>query len=166
MPGSVKHGKQQIKEWIATKDDIHHIIDIGAGSATYPKLLGPSYTYEGVEIFEDYIERFNLNRHYKNIIISDVFDLAYDDRLPDGDCIIFGDVLEHLEKNKGWLVLRKGLDTYKHVILSIPLGYYPAAEHYGNKHELHLSTWEFDELKNYTQWEVAKKIKDIGIFMK
>lgn len=166
MPGSVKHGKQDIKEWLDKQDDIELIVDVGAGGATYPNLLGSKYTYIAIEIFSDYVDMFNLREIYSQIIIDDVVDVVKNNKLPSGDCIIFGDVLEHIIKEDALEVLNKAIEKYPHVIVSIPIGNYPAQEHYGNVHELHISTWEFKELQSITDWEVAKIARDIGIFIK
>lgn len=166
MPGSVKHGKQNIKEFVHSLKDVKTIVDVGPGSGTYAELLGDKYKYIGIEIFEDYIERFDLDSLYEDIIIADIYDIASDKVFPKGDLIIFGDVLEHLNKRKAQEVLDRALITYKHVVVSIPLGKYPGAVHYGNIHEKHISTWSFEEVKERGKWELALRAKDIGIFCK
>ena len=162
MPGSVKHGKKEIKEWIDKQNDIKVIIDIGAGSATYPKILGDKYIYKAVEIWEPYIEMFNLNKYYQEIIIGDVDEIE----LPQGDLIIFGDILEHLEKQDAINVIEKAIKQFKHIIISIPIGKYPSKIHYGNKFEEHKSTWRFKDIENKTDWKIKFEVKQIGIFIK
>lgn len=169
MPGSVIQGKQQIKSFIdSNRNDIKKIVDVGAGSGTYPNLLGrEDYYWIGIEIFPDYVERFDLNSIYDEIIIADISELPKEE-WPDADCIIFGDVLEHLPKPKAIEVLDRALMKYKHVVLSIPIGFWDAEEHYGNKHELHLSTWTMAELRERADWTETHHImkNSIGVFCK
>lgn len=162
MPGSSRHGKKEIKKWI-NNHYISTILDIGCGQATYPKLLGNKYTYYGVEIWTPYIKKFDLLDYYKEIFIGDVLKL----KLIVTDCIILGDILEHLEKEQAKLLLQKALVEYQHVVLSIPLSDtkpYEGAIRYQNPYEKHISYWFFDELKKFTNWDYAKNIRDIGIF--
>ncbi len=162
MPSSSKKGKEEIKQWFQTKK-IETILDIGAGEGTYPKLLGKDYIYTGVEIFKPYIEMWGLYDLYQMFFIGDASKMD----LPQADCIIFGDVLEHIEKEDAKLLLARALKTYKHVVVSIPLSDkapFEGKEHYGNHHEKHVSYWTFDEVKNMHEWEVARNIHDIGVF--
>lgn len=169
MPSSVVQGKQEIKEFIHDKPDIETIVDVGAGSATYPKLLRYElaplfYKFIAIEIWEPYVEMFQLHKHYEKIIIGDASKLK---ELPDGHCIIFGDVLEHMEKADALDLIKRAIQKYKHVVISIPLGVTGfGKEHYGNKYELHISTWEFDEINKLTDWEKAFTSKEMGIFLK
>lgn len=162
MPSSSKKGKEEIKAWFQGKD-IKTILDIGAGQATYPKLLGDTYEYTGVEIFNKYVSMWELKKYYKKIIIGDASKIE----LPEADCIIFGDVLEHMEKETALKLLKDSLKKYKHIVVSIPLSDkepYEGAEHYGNHHEKHVSYWKFDEVKNMHTWEIARNIHEIGVF--
>jgi len=158
MPGSVKHGKKEIKEWLSRQKDIQTIVDVGPGSGTYPKYIGSQYQWKAIEIWAPYVKQFHLNEFYTEIRIGDVRYCKF----PEGDCVIFGDVLKHLEKKCALSVLRVAELLFPHVIVSLPLGNYPSEEHYSNPYEKHLSTWEFDEIcKDYP---FRKRIKDIGIF--
>lgn len=169
MPGSVIQGKEQIKNFIERQGSIFKIVDVGPGSGTYPKLLnqGDVYYWIGIEIFEPYVKMFGLKEIYNDIIIGDISTLPKES-WPDADCIIFGDVLEHLTKPKAIEVLDRALAKYKHVIVSIPIGHWPAQEHYGNKHELHISTWTMDEIRNRTVWEEEHFFpkNSMGVFLR
>ena len=167
MPGSCIQGKQEIKEFINNHSDIKTIVDVGAGSATYPKLLGDRYTYIGIEIWQPYVGIFGLDSFYKEVIIADVRHCKF----PKGNCIIFGDILEHLPKQDALKVLQKAWGKYKHVVVSVPVSstsgkIYPGKIHYGNPNEAHLSAWDYEELKKMFEWEKTLTSKDIGIFLK
>lgn len=169
MPNSAVNGKSVIKEFIESQSDIKTIVDVGCGQGTYAKLLGKEYEYIGIEIFPAYIEKFNLLPLYKEILIGDVYEFTVGiihGGMPDGDCIIFGDVLEHLEDEEATFVLLQALQKYNHVILSIPVDGREGKVHYGNEHEKHLSSWTFEELEEITNWKRTAESKGIGVFCK
>jgi hypothetical protein len=107
-----------------------------------------------------------LNSLYRQIIIGDInwIDLKF----LAADCCILGDVLEHLVKLDAKYLLNRILKKFKHVVVSLPVGEkdYYGKIHYGNRYEKHLSRWEFKEMKGLADWELSKRIKDIGIFCK
>ncbi len=170
MPGSRIQGKSNISEWIFRNADIKTIVDVGPGSGTYPKLLGDSFTYIGIEIWEPYVEMFDLKQFYKEIIIGDIRDVD----LPDGDCIIFGDILEHLLKRDALEVIRRAEEHYKHMVISIPISgeegvVVPGAIHYNNPNEAHISAWLFEEIYDMYDWDPETMLVQknrMGIFMK
>lgn len=168
MPGSRINGKDEIKKFVTGKKDIHYIVDVGPGEGTYAKLLGPGYKYIGIEIFEPYVDKFKLKELYSKIIIADVTQLP---KLPIGDCVIFGDVLEHIEKLYALNLLKKAEYYYKHIVVSLPLSnegeVVPGKIHYGNKHEAHVSGWTWREcLQLFKLFEIKIESKGIGVFCK
>lgn len=178
MPGSVIQGKFEIKEWIEKHPDIKTIIDVGSGGCTYPKLLGDKYSFTAIEIWAPYVEQFNYKDFYDKVIIADVSHVIF----PEGDCIIFGDVLEHLEKKIALDTLKRALEKYKHIVVSLPLSpdfhkglgfddlqeIRPAKIHFGNWFEAHKSPWYFEDIKSFTNWDMVVRAgkNDMGIFAK
>jgi hypothetical protein len=144
MPTSSPLGKEDIKEWFESRLEgtIKSIVDVGAGEGTYRKLLGPSYHWTAIEAWPDYIERFGLRNLYDVVVVGDVRTMV----LPDADCIIFGDVVEHFIKEEGCRLLQEAVSRYAHVVVSIPIGEYVQGPIDGNAYEEHLSTWGWDEL--------------------
>jgi 2-polyprenyl-3-methyl-5-hydroxy-6-metoxy-1,4-benzoquinol methylase len=110
------------------------------------------FKIDGVEICEKY-----LNEHtkyfYSDILIGDICDLV--DVLPRYDLVYFGDILEHIEKNKAIKVLEK-IRT-KNMIISIPLGPWPQDEIMGNPYEKHISTWCEEDFKKHNPQKIYKK---------
>lgn len=168
MCGSVGHGKGEIKEWIEEQLDIKTIVDVGAGSATYPQLLGDKYKYKAIEIWAPYIEMWGLEKYYDEIRIGDVRYIKF----PKGDCIIFGDILEHMGKEDALEVIRRANSFYKHMVISIPLSerdeITPSKIHYGNWFEKHISAWTFEELEGLVNWDFKRAVHrgQMGIFTK
>lgn len=111
---------------------------------------------DGIEIFPDYIQVFQ-EAIYDNIYIGNAFEVI--DGLGPYDMIIMGDVLEHFEKTQALELLNKCFTLcLKWVIICIPLGdQWNQPEIYGNPHEKHLSSWEYEEFKPFVcAWELFK----------
>jgi predicted TPR repeat methyltransferase len=77
----------------------HHaptsILDVGCGAGTYADLVrGAGMTAEliGIEVWEPYVERFDLTARYNHLILADVRRL---DPLPPADVVILGEAQLH-----------------------------------------------------------------------
>lgn len=168
MPYSLDIGKDIIKDWFAKQTNIKTIIDLGAGSGTYPKLLGNKYNWKAVEIYAPYVQRFDLDKLYKEIRIGDI---RYTE-LPKGDCAIVCDVLEHLDKKDAIKVFKKIDKQFKHVVFGIPskdIGHTKEGYNWnGNIFERHLSIWTPKELEKLVpkSYKIRKYIDPMAIFIK
>lgn len=166
MPYSRDYGKNITKDWFDKRTDIKTIVDLGAGSGTYPKLLGNKYIWKAVEIWAPYIKRFGLDKLYKEIRIGDIQYME----LPDGDCAILGDCLEHLNKESAIKTFIKVDSQFKHVIISIPIALLSHRNFEGNEFESHLSTWTWEELNNLVPltYKIRKQTEPykLAIFIK
>lgn len=135
MPFSSENGKQHIKNILArVKKD--RVLDIGAGCGTYAKLLPDSHV-TGIEIWEPYVERFDLKNIYKELIIQDARTVDYD-AFERFDVALAGDVLEHMTEDEAKELVAKLREIADTVIVSIPIGHYPQPEFEGNPHEAHV----------------------------
>ena len=122
------------------------ILDVGPGRGQWFDLLKPWYPdaiFEAVEIFEPYVERYGLRSKYSDILIGDVRDgLPYPPYV--WDLVIFGDVIEHMEKDDAILAVYRLLK--RHALISIPIGECPQDGTEENPYEAHLATWETEEV--------------------
>ena len=81
MPTSKASGKGFIKSVLVSALDREkeiRFIDFGVGRGTYSNLLRnefPESKWTGVEVYEPYIERFDLKEKYDEIIIDDMLDI-------------------------------------------------------------------------------------------
>jgi trans-aconitate methyltransferase len=140
MPGSSTVGQPEAFELIAKGcEDITTILDVGPGSGQWFDFLHrwyPFAVFDAVEIFEPYVERYQLRRRYSTVFVGDVRrwqrHLTY-------DLVIFGDVLEHMTKPEAIEVVNRLLHRY--AIISVPLGVCPQEPTEENPHEEHVSTW-------------------------
>lgn len=102
----------------------------------------PAWTtrVEGIEAFAPNIADYH--RHfYSAIHRGDARDIL--PALPPFDLVIFGDVIEHLERPAADSLLDLAVERAAYVIVNVPLGAeHPQGEAYGNPHERHLSRWD------------------------
>lgn len=162
MPNSSPKGKRETHEWFGLHSEIKTVVDVGCGQGTYPKLLkDKDIKWIGIEVYEPYIEQFKLKELYDEIIIGDILTCDW----PDADCIIFGDILEHLEKKEAQRVLRKAEEKYNNIVVSIPIDY-PQKANGDNKYEAHKTLWTERELgEQFKDYSIKKTYGNIGLFI-
>lgn len=142
MPFSADEGKAWTAQRIRSLNP-EFIVDIGPGSGTYSRLLrkGLRCHWTGIEIFEPYIERYDLMDWYDAIFVQDVRTFE----IPEADVIILGDVLEHMTLDEAKDVWNRSRAAARDaVFLSLPIIEYPQGEFEGNIHETHLHTWSHE----------------------
>jgi hypothetical protein len=136
MPTSTRYFKNETKEFILENFPKNiKILDIGAGVGTYSDILKP-LGYEDldcVEIFQEYITKYGLDKKYKKVYNQNICDLEID--FSEYDLIILGDVLEHIELTKA-IDLVKKISVTKFIIC-VPFES-PQGEVYNNQYEIHL----------------------------
>jgi hypothetical protein len=154
MPSSVTYGKPFtyffVKELALRLGSAPlRFLDVGAGLATYPKMLKANYpncSFLGVEVWSPYIEKFDLNYWYDRIVIADIRFLDWR-RLPQFDVGFFGDILEHMTRVDAARSVRDAAERGGCVVISIPLGHHPQDAELGNPWERHISeNWIADEI--------------------
>lgn len=163
MPYSSNSGKQHITN-ILSRIRKDKVLDIGAGSGTYAKMLAGS-DITGVEVFEPYVEKFKLNELYTKLILQDARAVDYD-ALGHFDLAIAGDVLEHMTKDEAQILVKKLRAVADTVIVSIPIGYYPQGEYDGNPYEAHVvDDWSEKEFLRVFGFPTLSYLdKEIGIY--
>ena len=132
---SYKLFKPEITSWIFKNFKQNaEILDVGAGSGTYYKLLGKWFkNIDAVEIFQPNIENFNLEEKYRKVFNCNIVDFEYQFY----DLIIFGDVLEHLTVEDAQMVLNYAFDRCKNLVVALP--YLLDSGHKNeNKYEIHI----------------------------
>lgn len=138
MPHSYHYGKVEAVEFIKKNTTAtSKILDVGPGVGTYADLLKPfEYFIDGLEIYQGYIDAYNLKEKYKNIYVGNIvtFDVS------DYDFVIIGDVLEHLTIEESNIVINK----CKNVLVAVPyicpqggVDFYHNEHHLINPHEAH-----------------------------
>jgi cyclopropane fatty-acyl-phospholipid synthase-like methyltransferase len=164
MPYSSESGKAYIRNIVGRiKHD--RMLDIGCGSGTYAKMF-PDARWTGVEVWEPYIDEFNLNDLYEEIILADARSVRLA-TLGRFDVAMLGDVLEHMEKQDAQDLLERVKAIADTVIVSIPIGHYPQDAYNGNPHERHITdNWTHEDFLRTFGYPTCSSIEnEIGIFV-
>jgi hypothetical protein len=135
MPYSTQYLKEEIKKHFLTNVGREtKILDAGAGCGTYSDLLKNKFPYiDGVEIFPDYVDMFNLHSKYNHLFVANILDFdisAY-------DYIILGDIIEHMTFVQARNFLDKIESLGKKCLVGVPYNY-PQGASMGNTFETHL----------------------------
>src|ERR1043165_2143927 len=114
MPTSDTEGK----DWSLERFEYHlpnTVTDVGPGEGTYAKLFRPVHEgvwWTAVEIYKPYIAKYKLKstktrRMYDEIHVEDVRES--EGHLFYRDLVIFGDVLEHVERDDAVTLLQRAV---------------------------------------------------------
>jgi predicted TPR repeat methyltransferase len=167
MGRSSKKGKPISFDWVnENKDNINSILDIGAGSGTYIKLLSKikSFDWTAVEAWEPYIDQFNLKKQYHTVFNVDIKNFPWNKKY---DLVIAGDILEHLSKEDAVKIVNLALDHSKFMLISIPIVHYPQGEINNNPYEIHIKDdWSHKEVLETFDNFIKKSSTDeeIGVY--
>jgi SAM-dependent methyltransferase len=153
MGYSLRGGKPETAQWFKENESsITRVLDIGAGSGTYIKLIKEEFKicldshWIAIEAWKPYIEKFKLESLYNKVINQDVRTLDWDS-LGEFSVTIAGDVLEHMTKEEAVELVSKILKKSKTLIISIPVVYMPQDELEGNPFEVHVKPdWSHEEV--------------------
>ena len=127
-------------------------VDVGAGDGFYGKLIKrtiPECKTLAIEKNNVYLEKFELNKIYDELWNEDIITAI--DKQESKDLIIFGDILEHLEKQPSSEVLRKSLDKTKFVIINSPLRFQKQEHKY--EEEIHRCGLDYSDFEKYNVLE-------------
>ncbi len=172
MPSSSKEGKLIIKSWIEEfSSEVNTVVDLGVGNGTYHKLFcrkNPILKHAkwiGIEVWEPYIELYNLKNVYNYIEQEDIRLVDYQ-KFGNIDIVFVGDVLEHMTKEEAVHLIKKLLVNSKRVIVSIPIIHYPQDEVGGNPFERHIKDdWSHQEMiDTFPQITKHWQGKSIGVY--
>ena len=126
--------KREYKEHLISKFNNNiKILDVGCGSGGYFELLNDNFkNIDGIEIYPNYVQMFNLETKYKRLIIGDI--LKQD--LIEWEYFIMGDIIEHLSYEEAFQLIEKIHNSNKFMMIAVPYNYEQGVE-FGNVHEIH-----------------------------
>ncbi len=125
------------------------VVDVGPGDGFYAKLIhhicdNPPEII-GVELNSRWVNHCNALGLYKEVIEGSIRDKIEN---LSGSLIIFGDVLEHLEKEEAVETLRLAINNFEWVIINGPIGFQPQA--HSEPAEVHRCGITTEDFKDYT----------------
>lgn len=151
MPDSSYEGKDKTAFWVSEITPKHYnILDIGTGRGVYSYLFRnkdnlKSCKWTGVEVWEPYVEKYDLKSKYDTVLIEDARSLTYG--FNNYDVAFCGDVLEHMKKTEAQHLVHRLLQCCSLVIISIPIIYFKQGPIEGNPHEEHIKAdWSHEEV--------------------
>lgn len=148
MPYSDAEGKDVTLSWY-WEIEPRTVVDVGAGSGTYARLMRRDGPQEGrwtaVEGWEPYISRFGLETLYDAVVVADARQLTAP--FYRADLVIAGDVLEHMPRADAVRLLSKIRPNAAHLIVSVPVLHLDQGAVYGNPLEEHVDHWTADQMR-------------------
>jgi hypothetical protein len=136
MPGSARENDADVIEFVETHH-IDRVLDVGAGSGTYGKLLsGMGLVIDAIEVWTPYVNDYHLTSIYSSVTIIDARSL-HPWLFSQYDLVIFGDVLEHMSREDSIAVWDAAKDA-RYRMLSVPIIHYPQGAEFNNPYEVHV----------------------------
>lgn len=138
MPGSARENDVLVREFVKTHG-IYRILDVGAGSGTYARLLADlDLEIDAIEVWKPYISDYNLEMWYRYVYNNDVRDTNILKEFGKTyDLIIFGDILEHMSEEDAVRVWNEA-GSARWRMASVPIIHYPQGAEFGNPYEVHV----------------------------
>jgi hypothetical protein len=143
------------------------VLDVGAGQGTYLNLiregLGAEVVVNAVEVWQPYINEFNLLNRYDKLFALDVRDITNFEY----DLVILGDILEHMSESDAINLWDKISKQAKYAMISIPIIHYHQDAINGNPYEVHVEEdWTVERvLEKFSNIIEHKKFEVTGTFI-
>lgn len=100
---------------------------------------------DGIEAFKNYLTPLH-DFIYNNVYVGDALHLV--DKLKHNyDLVLVIDVLEHLNKSEGKVLINKLLKEHKSVLIVVPKNIGDQKESFNNPYEMHKGQWKKGELR-------------------
>lgn len=162
MPYSGTFTDDLVRHIIAQWPALDRVLDVGAGTGKYARLLKdgqPGARVTGVEIDSSYIDQFGLRDFYTDLRLMDCLRLL-DNPDEQWDAVIIGDTIEHLRKSDGRDLVEFLLYRCKWLLVIYPQRQLQNAWQ-GHHHEAHISLWNEHDWRGLpverVMWQVAHK---------
>lgn len=173
MPSSSPRGKNWISDQIkriTARSDIKSVLDVGTGEGTYLKKfksLTPNAQWNGIEIWQPYVEKYKLIDLYDRLVNQDARSVDYS-QFNSVDLAFAGDVLEHMTKDESISLVDQILKQSKCLFISIPIIHMPQGEYDGNPYEKHIKDdWSDSEVRETFSADLINYSVDneIGVYL-
>lgn len=147
MPFSDAQGKDVALDWYRQIKPAT-VIDIGAGSGTYARLMRDHERcdhWTAVEAWEPYLAQFPLADLYDKVLIADA--RTVDPGTYRADLVIAGDVLEHMTHADARRLVDVIRGQAANLIVSIPVLHLDQDAVFGNPFERHVDHWTYEAMR-------------------
>lgn len=111
------------------------VLDVGAGSGTYAKMLNGTFDIDAIEAFEKNAAYLEKSKLYDKIFNDDATSFSTE-KYAQYDCVILGDVLEHMHVEHAISLIRRICSNVNVVIVKVPFMYKQGIL-YDNEYEIH-----------------------------
>jgi len=137
--------------WIFKKNlkRIKTILDVGSGKGEFVGTINynKNFIIDGIELFPPYIKQAGETGFYKKIIKKDITKLNL--KKKNYDAVICNQVIEHLTKRDGKILVKKMENYAKNIVLiGVPNGHWHQDEYDNNKLQKHRSDWSVDDFRS------------------
>lgn len=132
--------------------DCDSVLDLGCGPDSIVKWADVKYRV-GIDAFEPYIKTSKKSKIHHKYILGDITKAKFPAK--SFDAVILIDVLEHLTKKQGEVILKSAEKwARKKVVIYTPNGFFSLKNIDDNPYQSHLSGWVPRELKKrgYRVW--------------
>lgn len=139
-------------------------LDIGAGEGKYAKLIrraSEETRLTGIEIDEEYVERFKLRELYDELIVGDAMELPGRPQAQ-FDAVVIGDCIEHMRKSAGADLLHFLVYRSKVIFVKFPVQLVQH-DHGGHAGEAHLSVWSQDDFRCFDHIYVKRELMHLAV---
>jgi SAM-dependent methyltransferase len=134
--------------------DVRSICDLACGDGTLLQAVRKAMKNNrqvysvGLDIFAPYLRRAHARSTHDDYILCDVKRLPL--RCKSVDAVLASNVLEHLEKEQGWKLLKETERVAREkVLIVVPNGFQIRQAFAGNVYEEHKSAWRPMEFERY-----------------
>ena len=123
------------------------VLDIGCGTGDFMDDVNKSGFYAvGVDLFKPYLHISKERKTHNAFVMGDIETLEFKPK--SFDAVMAIDIIEHLEKDKGAILIEKMKKwARKRVLLITPNGYVAQQEYDENPFQIHKSGWTAKEMK-------------------
>lgn len=147
MPYSASENKEWVKTWVEELKP-RRVLDIGVGQGTYSDLCRTEeQKWTGIEVFYPYVQDFELEGKYDEIIIADARWVDYG-KLQRQDLIIAADFLEHMTKEEAKKLINTLILHGNYLLICFPVQHLDQHDD-RNPFEAHIDHWHYEEMATF-----------------
>ncbi len=128
---------------------MNSVLDVGCGASSPIKEFSNNFYSVGVDAFKPSIEKSKKNKIHNEEYFMDVMDINKKFKKNSFDCVIAIDLIEHLSKEDGLILIKRMEEiAKKKIIIFTPNGFLEQGVYDNNKWQIHNSGWGVKEMKN------------------